>query len=169
MKINPKEFCYLSQSEVFLDWLYSISPPLHAGLVDHLKKGLGCGSNKQAMLNLLKTITENSIWVSSISNFLRDNFPAIIVEDDIKIINKHGVFDYYDPMLATYPRRMIILDESGNLKEAVLSFCAKHGYCDYVIVEDRAYIEYLPQELLSIKNDIPSQNWQVKIYKAKNA
>ena len=167
MKINPKEFCYLSQSEVFLDWLYSISPPLHSGLVEHLRKALGCGSNKQAMLNLLKQITQNSIWVASLGNFLRDNFPAIIIEDDVQVINKHGVFDYYDPTLSTYPRRFSIVDE-GNLKEAVLNFCAKQGYCDYAIVDDRAYIEYLPPDLMGIKGSIPMQNWQVKRYLAQH-
>ena len=170
MKINPKEFCHLSQSEVFLDWLYSISPVMHTKLVEHISKGLGCNANKQAMLNLLQAITNNSAWDQSLGAFLRKHFPAIIVEDDKdQLRNKHGVFDYYDPSLVTFPRRLIFLvSEVGDLQKSVLDFCAKQAHCDYAVVDDRVYIEYLPPELAAIKSEIPASNWHIKRYLAQH-
>lgn len=177
MKINSSEFCYLSTSETFLGWLYRSSPILHGELIDHLKKSAGCAANRKKMLAILKSIQKDRHLAESLSNFIRDHFPQMIEEDSDadkvsesrKIMNVHNVFAHYDPSLNTFPRKLIITERSGTpLSRDVLSMGSRYGYYEHLIIEDRAYIEYLSQEHMGIKDDIPEKNWEIRAYKRAN-
>lgn len=176
MKVNSNEFCYLSTSESFLSWLYRSAPSLHKALIEHLQKGLGCNENRKKMLEILNDVQKEDTLAQSLAQFLREYYPQIILEDDQDveigadvISNKHRVFKHYDPILNTYPRRLIIIERpDADIKRDVLSFCSQQGYCEHLIIEDRAYIEYLPPEHLALKDDIPEKNWEIKEYKRAN-
>jgi len=172
MKINPNEFCYLAKSELFLVWLRSIDAKLHDGLIEHLKAGLGCTSNKAKMLEVLRALIRDNRIVVLLERFLRQNFPALIVDDaktavlPERVQNKHRVFTYYDPTLATFPRRLIFI--GSNLPKKVRDFCAGQFYCEHVIVEDRAYVEYVPNDSAAIKPNIPEKNWQIRGFRKRS-
>jgi len=172
MKINTNEFCALSTVPSFQSWLYSTDATLATELLDHLKKSLGCAANKQKMTKILSVIQSNGVSNASLLKYLNANFPSIIINDTLPVRNKHGVFPYFDSALVTIPRRVILTNldaarSSKSLQELVESFCAIHAKCEHVIVEDHAYIEYIPRDLSHILNIVPETSWHVKNFKTK--
>jgi hypothetical protein len=173
-KINSNEFCYLAKSELFLTWLKNLDRDLHDNLIEFLKQAKGCSANKAKMFEVLKAITTNRKWVIALESFLMKNFPAIIIDDmksfeqkrvSKEIENKHKVFTYYDPVLVTFPRRIIF--SGGDLQKSVQDFCIKQFYSEWIIIDDRAYIEYLQPDVATYKPNIPEKNWQIRAYKKK--
>jgi hypothetical protein len=174
-KINSNEFCYLAKSELFLTWLKNLSVDLHASLIKFLMGGHGCSENRVKMFEVLQTITRNRPWALALESFLSKNFPAMIIDDMKASIaktsskeagNKHRVFAYYDPTLATFPRRIIFSD--GDLEKKVRDFCAKQFYCEWIVIDDHAYVEYIPLEAAAYKSNIPEKNWQIRAFKKKS-
>ncbi len=179
-KIDQNQFCYLSNSDLFLRWLYSTDIKLYTELIEHLRRGLGCGANREKMIDIYASLTKAG-HDKNLEQFLKKNYPNMIVGDQVNdkpivvgntnnfaALNKHKVFSHYDPTLATYPRRLIITQlDAGqmSLGRIVLSFCSQQDYCEHVVVDDRAYIEYLPHGYGNLKNKIPDKNWQVRAYK----
>jgi len=174
-RINSNEFCYLAKSELFLTWLKSLDSTMHADLVSFLMSGKGCAENRAKMYDLLQAIIKNRQWALALESFLMQNFPAMLVDDSKaqasqkskEIDNKHNVFTYYDPSLATFPRRIIF--SSDDLQKQVRDFCARQFYCEWIIVEDRAYIEYITHDSAVHKSDIPEKNWQIRAFKKKSS
>jgi hypothetical protein len=175
-KIDSNEFCYLAKSELFLTWLKNLSANMHTDLMDFLMSGKGCTENRAKMYDLLQTIIKNRPWALALESFLIQNFPGMLKDDSKaaqtiqrvtkEIDNKHKVFTYYDPALATFPRRIIF--SSSDLQKQVHDFCARQFYCEWVIVEDRAYVEYIPHESAIHKSEIPEKNWQIRVFKKKS-
>lgn len=177
-KINSKEFCYLAKSELFLVWLKNLDSDIYTSLIDFLKGGHGCSENRDKMYAILQAITKKRQWAISLEAFLTKHFPAMIIDDTKpagaipkrgvwkEIDNKHKVFTYYDPSLATLPRRIIFSD--GDLQKEVRDFCAKQFYCEWLVIDDRAYVEYIPHNISSYKPNIPEKNWQIRAYKKKS-
>lgn len=137
--------------------------------------GHGCSENRVKMFEVLQTITKNRPWAIALESFLSKNFPAMIIDDakasTPKVAakeagNKHRVFSYYDPTLATFPRRIIFSD--GNLEKKIHDFCAKQFYCEWIVIDDRAYVEYVPLDAASHKSNIPEKNWQIRAFKKKS-
>jgi hypothetical protein len=123
------------------------------------------------MLETLQEIRKHRDQVKLLEQFLRRHYPGIIISDTVSAAsnpNKHKVFEHYDPGLITYPRRLIVLAaDVGDLQAAVLDFCAQQAHCEHIIVEDRAYIEFLPADHLSLISKIPDKNWMIRRYKRK--
>lgn len=173
-KINSNEFCYLAKSELFLTWLKNINIEMHADLVQFLMGGHGCAENRSKMHDMLKIITKNYQWSIALEEFLSKNFPAMIIDDEKdtkKTIvkedeNKHRVFTYYDPTLATFPRRIIF--SGGDLQKKIRDFCTKQSYCEWIVLDNSVYIEYIQQGSQVRKSDIPDKNWQVRAFKKKS-
>lgn len=176
MDIDSNQFCYLSTSESFLGWLYRYAPALHTQLIQHLKQGKGCASNRQKMLDILSQIKKEEKLSLQLASFIQENYPHLIKNDDQQSfrhvadrLNRHNVFGYYDPSLNTFPRRLILTQQPDTgLERDVLDFCSQHGYCEHLILEDRAYIEYLPPEYIQLKDQIPEENWEIRAYRRAN-
>jgi hypothetical protein len=171
MKINSNEFCHLAKSEVFLVWLRNIASDLHTDLVNHLKVGKGCAANKAKMLDTLRVLVDRKLE-AVLEQFLQQKFPAILIDNNSgvvaprKVENKHRVFSYYDPSLITFPRRIIMV--GNNIHKRLQDFCAKQFYCEHVIIEDYAYIEYVSNEKAEYKSSIPEKNWQIRMFKKRS-
>ena len=174
-KIKSDEFCYLAKSDQFLTWLRNLDVGLHTDLIEFLKSGRGCTENRNKMYAVLQAIVHNPAWAASLESFLTKNFPAMIVDDSRSAPaktatrgqeNKHKVFSYYDPSLATFPRRIIFV--GGDLQKKIRDFCAKQFYCEWVVIEDHAYIEYIQPEAAIHKSNIPDKNWQIRAFKKKS-
>lgn len=175
-KINSNEFCYLAKSEIFLTWLKSLNADLHTDLIRFLMSGNGCAENRAKMYEVLQVIVKNRQWALSLESFLLKHFPAMIVGDKAsaaaprrltkEVENKHNVFTYYDPSLTTFPRRIIL--SGDDLRKKVGDFCARQFYCEWIIIEDRAYVEYIQPDASIQKSDIPEKNWQIRAFKKKS-
>lgn len=108
--------------------------------------------------------------------FIKTNFPQMIKEElsleqkdkDGKVLNKHAIFDTYMPGILTYPRRIIFVGPKRELTKEVNEFTSQKPVYDCIIVDDRAYIEYLEETDMHLKDVIPLKNWQIAIYRNKN-
>lgn len=177
MSINTTEFCHLSTAPLFQKWLYAVDYKLYLELLEHLRLGLGCKRNKQKMVEILDNITKDAIKNQNLMAFLRSNYPSIIIEDkvnhDHSKDNKHRVFSHYDPNLSTWPRRIIFtnIDSTSSkrsLSKLVDDFCSENDYCESIIIENHAYVEYLPIGYKHIKDKIPTKNWQIRSFNKNN-
>jgi hypothetical protein len=144
---------------------------MHTDLISFLMSGQGCAENRAKMYDLLRAIIKNRQWALALESFLIQNFPAMLIDDSKaqtsqkvkEIENKHNVFTYYDPSLATFPRRIIF--SGDDPQKQIRDFCARQFYCEWIIVEDRTYVEYIPHDAAVHKSDIPEKNWQIRQYK----
>jgi len=179
MKIDSGQFCQLSTSDSFIRWLYETDEPLYMDLVTHLREGRGCGANREKMKQILTTILEGPNK-GKLEDFLRNHYPGIIKGEvvdhtppdfDFNTLNVHGVFEHYDPTLNAFPRRLIITDADvghAHLSKAVDDFCAQQAHCEFVYLDVRAYIEYLPPEHAGFKDKVPERNWAVVRYRHRH-
>jgi hypothetical protein len=126
------------------------------------------------MTEVLKVLRQRKLFDALIA-FLRTAYPEMLKQDSLSApqinyseLNKHKVFTHYDPTLPTYPRRLIVVADprlgGGSLQRSVQSFCAKQAVCEHLVVEDRAYIEYLPPGCAVKPEQIPASNWQVRSF-----
>lgn len=169
--IKPGEFCALSTTPQFHKWLKDTDDSLYNNLIDHLKLAKGCNANAQKMIELVTILWKSEKHRISLLAFLRANYPLVLVEPaDYSSQNYHNVFVHYDPTLNTIPRRKILTVSDAAISRRPLSvlvdeFCGRQAYCDYVEIDDRVYIEYLPPELGHLVEEIPKKNWQVATYR----
>lgn len=122
------------------------------------------------MIELLKEI-ENIDGGEQMFAFLQTNYPHIIVsekEKQPKTNINDQVFKYYNPNILTYPRRIILEGNKAQLLQKVQNFIVDKIKSDYVIINNRAYVEYLMQADANLKDQIPLNNWQIAIYRQEN-
>lgn len=125
------------------------------------------------MAEILHEVSKSRGKLESLTEFLRKHFPQCLTDPlqakNTNDLNKHKLFDFYDPSLRTYPRRLILLQsEEGDLRRAILMFCARQSHCEHVVLGDRAYIEYLPPEAAALRPRIADNSWQVLRYKRQH-
>jgi hypothetical protein len=174
MKLNTQQFCYLSSAPAWLAWLHDYSADLYRDLIEHLRRKTGCRANQAKMLEMLNQIMAQPDGIVQLETFLRKSFPHVLIPDEHQQARPKAkidpVFPDYKPGLLTLPRRKILeRHDVPNLEEAVTNFLADKRNSDYVIVGDRAYIEYLPAALASLHDKIPANNWLVRTYKQSSS
>lgn len=168
MIIDSQQFCALSTSAPWLNWLKHNHIEFFEDLMEHHKSGKSCAANRVKMTEILDYILKDQSNTDALIKFLQENYPYTIKSDAIEVNeskNRHNVFDVYDPALLTFPRRMIM--DNVN-KDIVDNWCADKGFCDYIILDGVAYIEYLTQSQMHLKDQIPASYWQVAVYRKKN-
>ncbi len=177
MKIKTNEFCHLSSVPAFQSWLFAMDAGLHTSLKNHLRQGKGCAANRAKMIEILSKLLESPDSSKKLQIFLSSQFPHMIersvVQDPPNLKNKHKVFEHYDPSLNTIPRRRIITkieaaEAGADFNTFVNDFCSLQVVAKHIIIDDRAYIEYLPPELDYLRDEIPEKNWQVPRYNSVN-
>jgi len=164
----------LSTATAWQSWLRKHHPTLYADQLEQMRAKPGCKQNRLKMLEILRKITADPISSDVLEDFLRHNFPYIIKEepDDeivMDLVRDIPVFGYYDPALATIPRRIILSDkEPSKLEDLVQRFLVDKAAGDYVVVGHRAYVEYLPPSLGHLAAQTPDKNWLVKVWRAEH-
>lgn len=102
--------------------------------------------------------------------YLHQHYPHILVSKQAApaaVKDSDEIFENYNPDLLTYPRRIIFEGEASELRSKVQSFLVDKIKSDFVIVGDRAYVEYLTSEDTAIKDLIPITNWRVALWRQK--
>jgi hypothetical protein len=127
------------------------------------------------MLQILNSIQKDSTLSVELLDFLKDKYPQLLrtasysMAPSHKFLNTDKVFTHYDPDLNTFPRRMIITEKTGgDISDDVSKFCADKLNCETLVIEDRAYIEYLLPEHIKFKDAVPEKNWEIIKYKKAN-
>jgi len=178
--INQNQFCALASSEKFRDWLKKIDRPLFDDLLEHLKKGFGCKANREKMKQIFDRLRVDTEKYDLLVDWLKKTYPSTLDGSDptklLRISGKtddiHGIFPDYSPTLRTMPRRLIIslhdaVKNKMDLTSLVAAFCLRQAYCDYVVTGDRAYVEYVPQDLAYLVEKIPDKSWSIPAFRMK--
>jgi len=99
------------------------------------------------MLGLLPRIKWEGLQ-SELEEFLSKQFPhAVTRKEDIARRLPHDVFKSFHPAVLTFPSKWIIRDSNPNrLQQKVTNFLSGKIGCDYIIIDDHAYIEYFKPE-----------------------
>lgn len=172
MKILVEQFCALSTSPSWQSWLYHFDQGLHSRYINRLRQSTGCNSNREIMKEALEEVQELG-GGDDLVKFLQKHFPQVIKSDvpvEMRVdINEHKIFASYTPGILTYPRRIILSGTARELRQKVREFILDKPVHDSIIVGERAYIEYLEERDLHLKDSIPMKNWQIATYRNKNS
>lgn len=180
-RIRKSQFCTLSKEQKWQSWLQSVSQDLYDDLMNHLKISSSCGSNQAKMIDIQKGLEKRGLMNQMVS-FLKKEYPTVIeqiIETNQKIQNKShniitksvgtDVFQYYNPSLLTFPQKMIIENENiDELQSEVNEFCMDKIGCDYIIIGNKAFIEYFKRKYQKEYKEISIKQREIYKYRMKN-
>lgn len=168
MQVKVEQFCSLATSPSWQTWLYNYNVDLYRSFMMDLRASRGCGQNRDIMIRLLKKIDEVG-GGDELSVFLHKYYPHVIDGAQKKnIIASDAVFEYYNPNIMTFPRRIIFSGDMHTLKRTVNGFILDKIKYDSIIIGDKAYVEFLTSDDAVIADKIPSSNWRIAAYRLRN-
>lgn len=178
-ELKTSQFCALAQDAQWQTWLKGVAEDLSNSLKMHLKNSKSCKSNREFMMILRKKLKDRNLD-DKLLKFLQNVFPIVLKPIDEeprssrKVIstpeelNKHKVFKMFKPRLLTFPHKMIIVDENrGSLQRRVRKFAKTKIHVDWIILEDRAYIEYFESRFREEAEKIPVNQREIFQFKKK--
>ena len=168
MRIDTSKFCSLATSPSWQAWLFHFNADIYRRFIKSLQESRGCGQNRELMINILQEINkiDNGIKLGS---FLQQHYPYMLLNDfdTPQLLNNDEIFEYYNPNILTYPRRMIFVGSPRELKSKVQSFLIDKIKSDFIIIGDKAYVEYLTTEDTTLKDQIPSKSWMIARWRSR--
>lgn len=179
--IKISQFCAISQEIKFHVWLSNISTPLYEHLLAHFKGGGGgsCRANTKIMAEIHQELQKTGKHTELIK-FLQENYPQIIESRETPIINKNNtvilatvkknpVFKHYNAQLLTFPQKAILYNKDINrLSRDVKRFISDKLDVDYIIIGDRAYIEYFKYKYRDESGKIHKDKREIYQYRLQN-
>jgi hypothetical protein len=170
MRVKIDKFCSLSTSPSWQAWLFHFDGELYKQFIKKLQESRGCNHNRDIMSETLKTINEMG-GSDRLLEFLSSHYPHMLVNDEklpvVAAMPEAGeIFENYHPGILTYPRRVIFT--GANLQKQVKSFLVDKIKSDFVIVGDRAYVEYLTRDDRDIVDSIPQKNWRISAWRTRS-
>ena len=113
------------------------------------------------MQNLLSAIKKRDDK-ELLYDYLHLHHPSIIRTNINETYERDYIFPNYNPHIQTYPRRVILFhNDSRKLAARVKSFIKDKMINDYIIIDNRAYIEYLNTNESDLVEKIPKKNWLI--------
>ena len=100
--------------------------------------------------------------VQSVSKPIVAYMPA-----DYTAMNKHKVFRAFRPDVLSFPQKHIIVGDPQQLMGLVQEFVKDKVGIDYIIVEDRAYIEYFDNRHADVVSKIPRHSREIYAYRQR--
>ena len=182
-EIRADQFCALASDDRWQSWLSSVATDLCDQLRGHLEKGKGCRSNREFMGILRNHLVERGLGNDMLEH-LKKTFPIvlrILPNESIKEnkpkapityedMNKHEVFSSYKPHILTFPHKMIMVDQDPeSLRRKVRKFTKSKIYTDWVILDDRAYIEYFESRFRKEAEKVESHTREIAIFRRRNS
>ncbi len=167
MLINTTYFCALSTAPPFLEWLKAFDDGLYAALVAHAQTAPSCRANTEKMIWMLGEIQKRPDGEQRLESFLQSSFPYVLTIPSHTPAVASGrqvtpVFGNYDPSLLTIPMRKIFDNDDDAVK-----FVHDKAAWEKIIVDNKVYVEYVPQNLAHMIPSIPAANWKIVEYRAK--
>lgn len=188
MIIRVDSFCGLARNQDWHKFLEATAPDLFKELIGFLRTATGCRSVKAKMMAIYQKLYQRGKG-NDFENLMRRRFPYIIKSDDSppkpppkpvakKVItkkvvteeelNKHGVFRIYKPNILTFPHKLIIVDKDHtSLMAKVKDFLRDKIEIDYLIIEDRAYIEYLLNKYKDAEDKLDVRSLEISQYRMR--
>ena len=186
MIVDVTNFCSLSRAADFQEWLKSVSPSCHTDLIEHLKLGKSCGSNKNKMRIIydeLKKLNLNDALIA----FLKSTHPNMVIAEESDTIkpepapppkltaeeaNVHKVFPFYKPGLLLLPQQGILVgDTYESVLNQVVGFLRNKISTDYIILKSslywHGYVEYFDKRFMGDVAKVDRSKRPIAQYKAK--
>ncbi len=173
MKIKVDKFCSLSTSPSWQAWLFHFDVAIYRRFMRQLQESRGCNQNRDIMVELLKEVEKVPEGVEKLFGFLEKHYPHMIVREASaqrpepkKQTQPVGpVFQQFNPNILTYPRRQIL--DGDDLKQRVQEFMLDKIKGDFVIVDGKAYVEFLERVDVPLAEKIPAKNWQIAAWRLR--
>lgn len=199
VRVKLDQFCALSSSAKWQAWLFRYDVALYNELADHLRSGRGgCKGNRDKMIELIGKIDSSPGGSLQLETFLAQEYPFILekstdlapvvqsvprpvvqsiprpvvqsVPASVISVSRSVPFELRDRHVLTFPHRRIFEGrDSVALHREVIEFLRDKARADYVLIGDRAYVEYVPKEHAGIAYKIPIKNWLVTKWKNDGA
>lgn len=197
MRIDQSQFCSLSGDGKFQQWLKIADNALYEELMETRRTGRGCRANSEKMRHVYAQLYQHSKG-DQLEAFISKNYPSLIVRDredtkgvptyrpappmlraprrqkiisptNTESLNKHKVFGSYRPHIMTFPQKRILVNSNRRQLEAsVRQFLQGKMSTDYIIIEDRAYIEFFDAKFTREAAKIPQEHREIHQYRARN-
>lgn len=95
--------------------------------------------------------------------------PRILAPTNTENLNKHKVFSSYRPNILSFPKKMIFVNSNKDQLEAIVKHFLKDKTAfDYIIIDDRAYVEYFNLENQEEADKIPKESREIHKYRMAN-
>lgn len=170
IKLKTSQFCGIARNKDWQLWLKDIDQDLY----DQLNKTIGnngCRSVMKIMIDIYKSLYDNGHG-KKLEDFVNRRFPYII--DNVphtfkskKSLNTESVvFKCYKPHILTFPHKLIL--EGENLEQRVRDFLYDKIDYDYIIVDNKAYIEYFNSQYKNVAIKIPPEQREIHCYRMAN-
>ena len=161
MKIRVNRFCALSTAKDWQTWLFKYNQELYSEFIAQLRLSQGCNDNRMLMENFLTRIDQLG-GMPPLIEFLRAHYSHLIVDDNILQSSDPKWDKLFGNEILTYPRRKLLVGSRETLPQLVENFISDKINCSVLIVNDRAYIEYLDKNETHLFDHIPAKNWLIK-------
>lgn len=197
MNIKTNSFCAISRNSDWQLWLREVAADLLADLKKTIDSQAGCKANSKKMVEVYNQLyarghgTKFEDFISRRFPYIieghtrtqhlpKESPPAVSTPTqpfkkavtqytpaDFESLNKHKVFRSYRPDILSFPQKHIILDKPDRLMGLVQEFVRDKIGIDYIIEDDRAYIEYFENKHADVVSKIPRETRDVFIYRQK--
>jgi len=181
MKLRTSSFCGISRTKDWQAWLKQVAPDLLKDLVETLKIA-GCRKSKSKMISIYRDLYSRNLG-PKLESFIEERFPHLIdnklskselakstVVGTTKVQADNVVFKNYRPDMLTFPHRLILTSEDpATLEIKVKKFVIDKYGVDYIIIGDRAYIEYFDKRYAKVVDQIDPDKRELAIYRRKNS
>jgi hypothetical protein len=190
MKIKVNSFCSVSRHPAWHAFLGRVSPDILEDLKVFLRTNTGCKSARIKMVEIYQKLYARG-KDSEFEDFIRQQFPYMEEHSESNTkscavrpkpkprrkkiakqenLNRHGVFKSYQPSLLTFPHRLILVDNNDErLLKSVSQFLSDKIKIDYIIIEDRAYVEYLLPKYAEVQNKLRPEALEIEQYRRRNS
>jgi len=192
LKLKESQFCGMSRSKAWLEWIAAAAKDLHDDLVQTHKSGRGCRANREKMLSLRKALYDRGMG-SRFEEFILKTFPFLIEREEPKQqqatvvhktvqslpvpsqskdhrLNKHKIFKYYRPDLLKFPHQLIIQDgDPKELERKVKEFVSDKIGVEILVIEDTAYIEYVMPKFADVLSKMSPKLYEIKAHRCHSS
>lgn len=172
MRVIASKFCSLSTSPSWQAWLFHFDQSLYRRFMQRLQGSRGCNQNHDIMVEFLKELEKMPGGAEKLFEFLEKHYPHMIVRDSSAQKpwsepkrSVDPVFPQFNPNVLTYPRRQIL--DGEDLVRRIQEFMLDKIKGDFVIVDGKAYIEFLERVDASLVDKIPLRNWLIASWRSR--
>lgn len=180
-RLRTQQFCNLSKEQTWQSWLHTVAPDLCKSLLDWLRTSTSCRGNQTKMMEIYAELIKRKLHTQLIK-FMQSKYP-LAVEEVIEIDpnkptiqtsqtivdNDTTVFASYRPGLLTFPQKMIFENTNQiELEKDVHNFLSGKINGDYIIIGNRAYVEYFKLKFAREAQHIKAQDREIMQYRLKH-
>lgn len=186
MIVDITNFCSLSRAADFQEWLKAVSPNSYHDLMEHLKLGKSCGSNKNKMRIIYDELKKASLNDALIA-FLKMTHPNMLIADKDDVAkpdgipppkvssedaNIHKVFPIYKPGLLMLPQQAIFIGATyETVINQIVGFLRNKISTDYIILKSNlywhGYAEYFDRKFIGEAEKVDRSKRPIAQYKLK--